>query len=303
MVATVDLSSPDAPAVCRAACENVGFFYLKNHGVDEALIERTMDASRAFFALPRSEKERVKINSRSKGWTDFAEETLDPSRQKVGGTKEGYYIGRQIEDGDPELATNPLVGCNQWPQGPENWKETMLAYHEAMSDLGLRVVRLLSESLGMSPNHFDAFFDKPMATLRLLHYNQQASDPERGIYAAGAHSDYGMITLLLCDDVPGLQILQEEKWIKVPPRQKTFIVNLGDMLQRWTNDRYRSTIHRVINTSGKERYSIPFFYEPNFDCVVSCLENCGEPQYAPITSGQHLLEKYSQTHAHCADEV
>ena len=91
-------------------------------------------------------------------------------------------------------------------------------------------------------------------------------------------------------------------WEDVPPRKGAFIVNIGDMLQRWTNDRYQSTVHRVVNKSRKERYSIPFFYEPNFDCVVSCLKSCGEARYAPTTSGQYLLDKYAATHAHCATE-
>ncbi len=305
MVATVRLDAPNAPAVCRAACEDVGFFYLENHGVSEDMIERVMDASRAFFSLPEAEKEKVRVNERSKGFTTFGEETLDPQNQKVGGTKEGYYIGRQVEDGDPELKTNPLVGDNQWPseQAIPGWRETMLSYHAAMSKLGLRVVRLLASSLNLPPNFFDSDFTKPMATLRLLHYNDQTSDPNRGVFAAGAHSDYGMITLLLTDHVPGLQIKSHDNvWTPVPPRKGAFIVNLGDMLERWTNDRYRSTVHRVVNATGEERYSIPFFYEPNFDCVVSCIDSCGKAKYPPITSGQHLLEKYAQTHAHCAKE-
>ena len=198
---TVDLLSVDAAEACRAACEDVGFFYLTNHGVPFSLIERTFEASRAFFELPKGEKAKVKVNEQSKGWTDFGEETLDPTKQSVGGTKEGYYIGRELSNDDPELASNPLVGYNQWPGAPlgADWRETMLDYHAALSELGLRVVRLLAQSLGLPPKYFDAEFEKPMARLRLLRYSDHTSDPDRGVFAAGAHIDNGMITLLLTD--------------------------------------------------------------------------------------------------------
>lgn len=147
-----------------------------------------------------------------------------------------------------------------------------------------------------------------MAFLRLLHYSSEKSNVEKGVYACGAHSDYGMVTILAMDDNPGLQIMlcdkdaDRETWIDVtPPPIGTFVVNLGDMLERWTNAKYKSTIHRVVSVSGKERYSIPFFYEPAFDTVVSCLECCigedGIVKYPKTTSGEHLLSKYRETHS------
>lgn len=140
-----------------------------------------------------------------------------------------------------------------------------------------------------------------MRSIRLLHYANEKSSPDKGVYACGAHSDYGMITLLLTDDQPGLQINFQNEWIDVPPRPDAFIVNLGDMLERWSNGLFQSTMHRVLTSGEKERYSIPFFYEPNFDAEVKCLPTCcspeNPPKYPPITSGQHLLNKYKETHA------
>ncbi|GIL87645.1 hypothetical protein Vretimale_14674 [Volvox reticuliferus] len=182
-------------------------------------------------------------------------------------------------------------------------------------------------------------FDRPMVTLRPLHYSGEVSDPGAGVFGAGAHTDYGMLTILATDDTPGLQIWTgpdvasrsasnisnansgggswgeregagagEEgaataggRWRDVEPIAGAFIINLGDMLERWTNGRYRSTLHRVINTSGRERYSIAFFFEPNFDAEVAVLPVCcgpdDPPRYPPTTAGQHLLDKYAATHA------
>lgn len=188
----------------------------------------------------------------------------------------------------------------------------MEEYFNSLSLLGLRLVQLIALSLQLPSNFFDDAFQDPLALLRLLHYDGRiSSDPEKGIYACGAHSDYGMITLLLTDDKPGLQILtKNEKWIDVPPIPDCFVVNLGDMLERWTNGLYKSTKHRVLtvptpadaDASTCDRYSIPFFYDPSFDTLVECIPTCCDgnknpPKYAPITSGQHLLDQYRKTHA------
>jgi isopenicillin N synthase-like dioxygenase len=148
---------------------------------------------------------------------------------------------------------------------------------------------------------FQPFFTDPTTMIRLLHYSNEPSIPEEGIFACGSHSDYGMITLLLTDDNPGLQVKLSDSWIDVPPQIGAFVVNVGDMFERWTNGKFRSTVHRVIQpVRGKERYSVPFFFEPDFDAVVECLEVCrGEdgPKYPPITAGRHLLNMYEKTHA------
>jgi isopenicillin N synthase-like dioxygenase len=160
--------------------------------------------------------------------------------------------------------------------------------------------------LGLDESYFDKDFAEPVATLRLLHYDKRQSEPEKGIYACGAHSDYGMATLLLTDEHPGLQIYHKGEWIDVPPRPHSFVVNLGDMLQIWTNGRYKSTLHRVLTSSEYERYSIPFFYDPHFETVVDCLPTCtsdnNPPKYTSTTAGQHLVSKYKETHADFAPE-
>lgn len=182
-------------------------------------------------------------------------------------------------------------------------------YISALRALGMRMLRVVALSLGLPPDHFDAAFTRPMFALRPLHYVARRSDEAGGRFACGAHTDYGFLTLLHAPS-PGLQIWETRsgsgdggggRWRDVPPKEGAFVVNLGDMLQRWTNGRYRSTLHRVINPRGAERYSCAFFFEPNFDTVVAALPACvgeGEaPRWPPVTSGQHLLDKYAATHA------
>jgi isopenicillin N synthase-like dioxygenase len=298
----------------RNACMRVGFFYLTNHGVPEERIDATFDAIKAFFSLPEELKHSVHMDANNRGWNPLYEEILDPSFQKKGDTKEGYYIGREIEPGSVE-SNMPLHGPNQWPDetlpGLTAWRETMLSYYNSVTGLAMKLLPLLALALRLPRDTFlrPGFFDRPVALLRPLHYTSEVSTVESGILACGAHSDYGMITLLKTDHVPGLQVKLcgddgEAFWVPVQPRDGAFIVNLGDMLQRWSNELFRSTIHRVVNVSGNERYSIPFFFEPNFDCVVDCFPECcinedGTPRparYQPTTSGQHLLDMYSKTH-------
>lgn len=312
----------------RHACESIGFFYLKvsNERLSHELITRVFAESKAFFDLPVEAKRLFSDPILNVGYTGMEEETLDVKRQKLrGDTKEGYYISKDIPESSPLYNPSKLAGPNIWPtqnnlsSGEKEdlvrdlncakWKEVMNEYFDGMSSLAFQMVQYIALAIGLSSKHyFDNDFQNPMAFLRLLHYSNEKSIPDEGIFACGAHSDYGMVTLLATDHHGGLQILvpgknddNEEEWLDVPPPPiGTFVVNLGDMLERWTNGKFRSTIHRVLSR-GDERYSIPFFYEPNFDTVVECLDVCLKPgqkaKYPPTTSGQHLLDKYKETHS------
>eukprot|EP00850_Spirogloea_muscicola_P002873 SM000011S19051 [mRNA] locus=s11:585407:588738:- [translate_table: standard] len=308
-IGVVDLAGSDAAvaAAVRKACVEAGFFYVVNHGVDAALAAAALAGARAFFALPLGAKMAVAQDANNRGYTAFREEVLDPARQTIGDTKEGFYIGKEVPAGDARSA-KPLHGPNQWPAAQllPGWRETMEAYFEQAKRLGLRLLKHVACALDLDVGHFlqPGMFDDPMLFLRLLHYSEEQSRPEEGVFGAGAHTDYGMLTLLLTDDVCGLQICKEkdqvpQRWEDVKPLPGALIVNLGDMLERWTNNRFRSTLHRVVNP-GKERFSIPFFFEPNFDCLVECLPSCcntsNPPRYPPIRSGQYLLDRYKATH-------
>jgi len=325
-IPVIDIHGHDEDQIAKEvsiACKEIGFFYLEGHGIPEILIENVLSASKKLFDLPLEEKLALQDKELTRGYTPMEEETLDPANQPLrGDTKEGFYLGRDIAKTDKLYNPSKLSGPNTWPTTDlcpswidadcKDWKDIMNEYFDAILKLGLRVIGYLALALDLPENYFNDSFSVPMAALRLLHYSSEPSAPDKGLFACGAHSDYGMITLLLTDDSPGLQIFTKENtWMDVPPRKGAFIVNLGDMLERWTNGMFRSTIHRVVtpqnqSISASDRYSIPFFLEPNFDTVVECLEICcrnpqtGEripPKYPPTTSGQHLLEKYSQTHA------
>ncbi|KAL7578255.1 hypothetical protein ACA910_012674 [Epithemia clementina (nom. ined.)] len=301
----------------RHACIEHGFFYIKDHGISSTIQAAALEQTKALFALPLNEKESLSDSEMSRGYTAMQEETLDLANQSQGDTKEGFYIGREIPKDHALYNPAKLRGPNQWPN-PEilpRFRPVMDEYYKELCNLGFRMVQLLALSLHLPSKHFfdDAFRDDPVATLRLLHYDGSIpSDPDGGIFGCGAHSDYGMITILLTDDKPGLQILSKtQQWIDVPPVPDCFVVNLGDMLERWTNGLYQSTVHRVLtlpvaadadDEAVGDRYSIPFFYDPTFDTLVECLstccdENANPPKYKPITSGQHLIDKYRTTHA------
>ncbi|KAI9994638.1 hypothetical protein PInf_011388 [Phytophthora infestans] len=289
----VDFSSPNAAEELRRACTDVGFFYLVNHGISDALKAQVYKEMATFFSQPLEEKQKVLANKYMRGYTLMNEETLDPSVQTRGDTKEGYYICRHVPLDSDEMKL-PLHGPNVFPDKAKlpTFQETMETYHVAMCELGFNVAKLFADAAG-EKGKFDGpgMFDKPMAALRLLHYAPEKSDVDNGVFGAGAHTDYGLITLLSTDMTGGLQIFHEDKWVDVPPH----------MAERFTNGIFKSTLHRVVNVSGKERYSVPFFYEPNFTCQVECFPSCvseeSPAKYPPTTSGQHLVDMYKQTHA------
>jgi len=299
------------PAV-RHACENVGFFILTHHGCEAAQRDALAQAA-CLFALQQDMKEALVATpeTNNRGWTRLGEETLDPHLQMRGDTKEGYYIGREVPADSPE-AQLPLHGPNVWPPASQlpSFRPVMESYMTSCVTLARRIVRLLAAALDLPPDCFEApgYFDRPMYFLRPLRYSSEVSDPSRGIYGAGAHSDYGMLTLLATDGTPGLQVQprahrDDNAWVDAPCIPDSFVVNLGDMCERWTGGRFVSTRHRVLNVSGKQRISLPLFYEPNFDCMVECLPSCRpadeellSTKYVPITAGAYLLGRYATTH-------
>jgi isopenicillin N synthase-like dioxygenase len=245
-----------------AACRDVGFFYVVNHGVDQKLIAEAFAQSHKFFALPVADKRELAIETvgGNRGYSGLLHEALDPARGPD--MKEAFNVGFDIAADDPELlAGKPFRSRNAWP-GVSGFRETLLSCYDACAGLGARLHRAFSSDLGLRTDFFDDKFDRPIATLRLLHYPAPSagSEPQTG---AGAHTDYGNLTLLATDDVGGLEVrTRAGQWIEAPVVPGAFIVNIGDCLMRWTNDVYVSTPHRVVNRSARERYSIAFFTIP-----------------------------------------
>ncbi|CAA6660977.1 unnamed protein product [Spirodela intermedia] len=289
----VDISDPDA-------CIDCGFFYVINHGISEELMEEIFVQSKKFFALPIDEKMKLLRNKKNRGYTPTLDEALDPDNQVGGDYKEGYYIGIEFSDDDPQ-ADKPFYGPNLWPSEDllRRWRHTMEHFHKEALRVARAVARLLALALDLGVDFFDKpeILGQPIAILRLLHYEGRVSDPLNGIIGAGAHSDFGLITLLATDGVPGLQICkdrdaQPQIWQFVQPLKGGFLVNLGDMLERWSNGIFRSTLHRVL-MGTEERYSVAFFVEPSHECVVECLPSC---MFPPVTCERYLTQRYEETH-------
>jgi isopenicillin N synthase-like dioxygenase len=260
-------------AALHAACIDKGFFYIANHGIEPVLIDAARAEAERFFALSDAEKRQV-----------------------------DFYIGNELPLDHPRVVARAFnCGPNQWPQQSPGFRPAMEAYFAALFDLSKRLTRGLALSLDLPEDHFDAFCDEAMGTLRLLHYPPQPAQALPEQKGCGAHTDFGCLTLLWQDAIGGLQVQDSDGgWIHVPPLPGTFVVNLGDLIARWTNDRYRSTLHRVVNASGRERYSMPFFFTGRPDYVVTCLPGCtvdGEaPKYPPITVVGHLEACYRRTY-------
>lgn len=286
-----------AEAIGRA-CREIGFFYITNHGIPQALIDSVYAEAKRFFSLPPEEKEKSAIEHSAchRGWFRVGGENLDPEKQKqTGDLKEGFKIGRDLPlDHERVKAGLPLHGPDIWPDLP-GWREVMQDYYDRLVELGKTILSAFAVSLGLEKNHFEPWLGITMTTLGPLHYPPQTGRITEAQLGAGKHTDYGCLTLLHQDSSGGLQVQGlDGRWIDAPPIPGTFVVNIGDMMERWTNGVFRSTPHRVINISGHERYSLPFFFDPDFYAPVECLPTClkpGEtPKYPPTTAGQHLLD-------------
>ncbi|XP_019190396.1 PREDICTED: probable iron/ascorbate oxidoreductase DDB_G0283291 isoform X2 [Ipomoea nil] len=246
----IDLSSPDIKtpvALLKQACIDSGFFYVINHGISQEFMDEVFAQSKKFFELPIQEKMKLLRNEKHRGYTPMLDEHLDPVNQIHGDYKEGYYIGIELPKDDPE-AERQFYGPNIWPSEDilPGWRKTMGKYHQEALKVTKAIARIIALALDLDVDFFEQpeYLGKPIAILRLLHYEGKYSDPTKGIFGAGAHSDYGLITLLALDDKYGLQICKDKDanpqvWEYVPPLKGAFVVNLGDMLERWSNLKFR----------------------------------------------------------------
>ncbi len=282
------------------ACRETGFFYIVNHGLPTDLRERVFAAAATFFASDASVKEACSIrrSPHNRGYVGLSIEALDPARGPD--LKEAFNAGLDLPPNDPAVVAGASFrGFNLWPDLPD-FRDTVLAYYDAAWLLGRRLHRAVAVDLGLRPDAFEPMLDRPMATLRLLHY--PASLPGKAApIGAGEHTDYGNLTLLATDEVGGLEVRSRDgRWIEAPVVPHALICNIGDCLMRWTNDVYASTPHRVVNASGRERYSVAFFLDPNPDAVVACLPTCTgpdrPPKYPPVLAAAYLQSRLDATY-------
>lgn len=287
----------------RQACMQVGFFYIVNHGVSQSIIDEAFAQAERFFALPLPEKMQIHIahSPHHRGYVPLLEENTDPNAG--GDLHEAFDCALDLPPDDPDLqAGQVLYGPNVYPDLPE-FRPAIQAYYWAMYDLGCKLFRAFALALDLPTDFFAAKITKPLAQLRLLHYPPQTGELDPQQIGTGAHSDYECFTILAQDQVGGLQVLNTAgDWIAASPIPGSFVVNLGDQMARWTNDLFASTVHRAINQSGRARYSIPYFFGPNYSTSLAVLPSCITPerpaQYAPITAGDYILSRFDETFAY-----
>jgi isopenicillin N synthase-like dioxygenase len=258
-----------AARAIEAACRASGFFYITGHGVDPGLIARLDAAARTFFARPEAEKLEIAMARGGRAWRGFFPVGAELT-SGVPDRKEGLYFGTELGPEAPAVRAGlPLHGANLFPAGVPELRGAVLPYLDALTATAQAVLRGVAQSLGLSADYFAAGYTaNPTVLFRIFHY--PPSPPGGTDWGVGEHTDYGLLTLLLQDDNGGLQVRTpgSDGWTDAPPIPGTFVCNIGDMLDRMTGGWYRSTPHRVRNTSGNERLSFPFFFDPDFATEV-----------------------------------
>ncbi len=279
-----------------AAYGDVGFGYIVNHGIDESLIASVFQASARFHALPLEAKMAVELNRLHRGYipidtsTDVNSKLAEVSKPNQ---SQSYMMMREDEPGSPDVLNGAyLAGPNQWP-ALAGFRAEVTAYNDAMCGLGQGLMKVAALAIGADPAELLGAFETPTTWLRLLHYPPRPPASADDLYGSAPHTDFGCLTILAQDDVGGLQVMTPSgDWIDAPVIPGSFVVNVGDMLHRWSNGRLKSTPHRVINRSGRERYSCPFFYDPHVDTEIAPLAACisadRPARYEPLIFGDFL---------------
>ena len=273
-----------------------GFAYIAGHGIDPALIDGVFQASRQFHALPREAKMAVALDHNHRGFIPIDTST-DRNSTLAEVTKpnqsESFMMMREAGPQDPDVIAGVfLAGPNQWPE-VAGFRETVTAYHDVLASFSTRMVTAMLRATGANPTEAAPLFHRPTTWLRLLHYPPQPGTSPDDLYGSAPHTDFGAITVLAQDDVGGLQVMTPDgDWIDAPPIPGTFVLNVGDMLHRMTHGALKSTPHRVINRTGRERYSCPFFFDTSAAQVVRPLdtvpETARQKQFDPVDFGDFL---------------
>ena len=288
-----------------AVCRESGFFYVTGHGVPQALVDGMFAASRTFFAQPDAVKARTPSHGSPmrRGWDAIGHQALDNG--KPADLLEGFNIGLEFDPADPLGTSAPRRGPNQWPDDAvaPGLQATATAYMAALEDTSRHLMRLIALGLELPAGYFEPFMRWPVPSMRLLHYPPQPATAAPEQIGAGAHTDWGALTILAQDMHGGLEVaMPDGSWAEATPIEGCFVVNLGDMIPRWTNGLYHSNPHRVRNrySNGRPRYSIPFFYEPDYlariEAVPGTVATGEAPRFAPCTAGEHLREMYRRTY-------
>ena len=304
-----DTERRDVAVAIDRACRDIGFFAITGHGVSDALVAALRRVGHEFFERPMSEKlaYRHPIVGTNRGYHPVGGETLSKANDAAAppDLKEFFHVG-PVDVGDDAYYTSPggrpHFAPNIWPSTPPDFERAATDYYRAMSTLIRFLMRLAAVALDVDERFFDDKVDRSIGTMRLNYYPAQPVAPRPGQLRASAHTDYGGFTILSGEDVPGgLQVrTRGGDWVDVPTPPTSFVVNIGDLLMRWTNDRWLSNLHRVVNPPpgrgrAGARLSIAFFNHPNYDTLIECLPSQGPARHPPVRSGDYRDLKYAKT--------
>ncbi len=296
-----------AASQLRFAFENVGFYYLAGHGVSPALIDRTYAEAARFHAQPMDAKLALKVDEHNIGYMPIPA-TAPPNalaQNKKPSQNEAYFLRRDRAADDPDVRSNRRFHApNKWPANLPGFRENVWEYMQTLEALCQKLVKLYAIALDLPETFFDSCFARPHMILRMSRYPVIDAGDET-VASLVPHTDSGFMTLLPPNKVQGLSILLPDgRWMDAPTVEGAFVVNGGDILHRWTNERFLSTPHRVRNVSGQLRYAIPFFCDPDHDTMIECLPTCqwagNPPKYPPIKFGDYAVWFAAQRYIHMA---
>lgn len=298
LISPGDAGEAEVAAALTDAAERVGFFYVRNHGVGAPLLERAMRAAHAFFALPVERKREVACSDRHRGFLEPGEARMQGARRPD--LKESFVWGINVELQPGDGAGGRLLAANNWPGFMPELEAALIPYLEACNACGWRLLRAFARALDVSPDTFIRHIDRPVSRGGAIYYPPQPPDLGEEQFGVAPHTDFGCLTLLWQDEVGGLQVQgKDDGWVLAPPVADAFVVNVGDLLARWTNGRFRSTPHRVVNSAGRARYSIAVFVDPNDEQLVEPVTAPGEkPRYGPTTVGDYIRARYDASFAY-----
>jgi isopenicillin N synthase-like dioxygenase len=282
-----------------AASEAIGFFYVRNHGVPRGVIDAMVEQAFGFFRRPQEEKRTVLVSPQHRGFIPIGEAKMYSGARPD--LKESYVWGLDIAPGDPDFTSgHSLLAPNRWPAMQPALREACNAYFDACHRIAWRMMRAFAVALQIEEEYFVRRIGKPVSRGTAVYYPSQPPESEQEQFGVAPHTDYGCITFVYQANVGGLEVFSREReWVLAHRIEDTFVVNVGDLLARWTNDRFRSTPHRVVNRSGQERLSVAMFVDPDNDTLIEPVCRPGEaPRYEPVTCGDYIRGRYDKSFAY-----
>lgn len=292
-------NDPDAKkavaAKIGAACDEIGFFYATGHNVSVDVIDRAVSVADKFFHLPEAERLKVKCDRNNRGYRPVGDTIHANGKASA---RDSYDLGFPVTEDDPEVrAGTPLYAPNQWPELP-GFKEAFETYYGETYKLGMKILEGFALNFGKPEDFFTRHFTKPVADMVVNHY-LGAAGLHISDQASGPHTDHGIVTILWQDSLGGLEVLGKDgNWISVTPLRGSYIINIGELMKRWTNGRYKATVHRVVHLQNKPRYSMPLFCNPNFRTTVDPRDlgiSDADAKFEPVMSGDFLMGRFKAT--------